>query len=355
MGATLNNPAQRIGKSIAGAMLKSVISREVLNLIGDTKKHSKNTGDTIIFRRWLNKNATAASPNQFFADGTGDRGAAYAAEHLSQEGITPGAETLVEQDIPVSLSEYQVLFGYTKRVQDLHEDDVPSEMKTKVGQRLGLVREMVLFGVAKTCTNKFYSGTATSRAAVNDVVSLKLLQKVSRSLDNEHAEKVTSVIAASPNYDTTPVEPAYFVFIHPDLKPDFRALTGFVTVPHYGSYKAVSPYEFGTINDFRIIASPELVCVQDAGASATTNGVLYTTANTHCDVYQMIVAGADAWGSIALRGKDAIETYVLKPGQIDKNDPTGQRGYVGASCYYAAVLKNNLHMAVVEVAADDLA
>lgn len=352
MGATLANPAQRIGKSIAGAMLKSVISKEVLNLIGETKKHSKNTGDTIMFRRWLNKNATADSPNTFFADGTGDRGNAYAAEHMAQEGITPGAETLVPQDIPVVLSEYQVLFGYTKRVQDLYEDDVPAEMKSMVGKRLGLVREMVLFGTAKTCTNKYYTNGST-RAAVNTKIELADLQKASRGLDAQHAEKVTQILAASPNYDTTAVEAAYFVFIHPNLKADFRAMADFQPVAKYGSMKPVCAEEFGTVNDFRVIASPDLPCVQDAGGDPTTV-VLYTSDSDHADVYQVIVAGADAWGSVALRGKDAIETYILKPGQIDKNDPTGQRGYVGASCYYAAVLKNSLHMAVIECAASVL-
>jgi N4-gp56 family major capsid protein len=37
-----------------------------------------------------------------------------------------------------------------------------------------------------------------------------------------------------------------------------------------------------------------------------------------------------------------------------KDDPLGQRGYVGAQTYYACVRLNEFHMAVVECAASSL-
>jgi len=350
--STMLSPAQRIGK-LKGEILKHAIPREVLGMIGETKPMPKNVGDTVIFRRWLPINATVASPNTFFTDGTGDRGNALAQEFLSSEGVTPNAETLVPQDITVSLNEYSVLFGYTKRTADLYEDDVPGAMKMQTGERLSLVREMVRFGVIKTCTNKFYGGTGTSRATVNGKLSLKLLRKITKALDIQHTDKVTQILSPSPKYGTTGVEAGYFVFIHTDLKPDVRDLPGFVPTSKYGTMKTVSPYEFGSIEEFRIIASPELVSVQDSGAAVGALG-LESTSGTNIDTYQVVVAGRDAWGDVALRGVKALEVYDLKPGQIDKNDPTGQRGYVGASCYFASVLLNQLHMAVAEVGASEL-
>lgn len=349
---SMMTPAQRIGK-LKGEILTHAIPREVLGLIGDTKPMTKNSGDTIIYRRWLPVNATSASPNTFFADGTGDRANALAIQHLSSEGATPSAETLTPQDITVTLNEYTVLFGYTKRTADLYEDDVPAAMKMQTGERLSLVRELVRFGVIKSCTNKFYGGTGTTRATVNGKVTLKLLRKITKGLDVQHTDKVTEILSASPKYGTSGVEASFFVYIHTDLKPDFRDMAGFVPVAKYGTMKTVSPYEFGTIEEFRIIASPELVCVQDSGAAVGTTGLISTT-GTSIDVYQMVVAGRDAWGDIALRGTKAIDVHDLKPGQIDKNDPTGQRGYIGASCYFNAVLLNSLHMAVAEVGASVL-
>ena len=352
--STMLSPAQRIGK-LKGEILTHAIPREVLGLIGDTKPMPKNSGDTVIYRRWLPINATSASPNTFFADGAGDRAQALANQYLASEGVTPNAETLTPQDITVTLNEYTVLFGYTKRTADLYEDDVPGAMKMQTGERLALVRELVRFGVIKSCTNKFYGGTGTSRATVNGKLSLKLLRKITKALDIQHTDKVTEILSASPKYGTAGVEASFFVFIHTDLKPDVRDIAGFVPVAKYGTMKTVSPYEFGSVEEFRIIASPELVSVQDAATSVTaaTFGLSSTT-GTNPDVYQVVVAGRDAWGDVALRGTKSMDVHDLKPGQIDKNDPTGQRGYIGASCYYNAVLLNSLHMAVAEVGASVL-
>lgn len=346
------SPAQRIGK-LKGEILTHAIPREVLGIIGDTKPMPKNSGDTVVYRRWLPGGATVASPNTFFTDGTGDRTAAYANQHLSTEGVTPNAETLVPQDITVSLSEYTVLFGYTKRTADLYEDDVPGAMKLQTGERISLVRELVRFGVIKACTNKFYGGTGTTRATVNGKPTLKLLRKITKALDIQHTDKVTEILSPSPKYGSSAVEASFLVFIHTDLKPDFRDMAGFVPVAKYGTMKTISPYEFGTIEEFRIIASPELVSVQDSGAAVGVTG-LGSTTGVNVDVYQMVVAGRDAWGDVALRGVKALDVHDLKPGQKDKNDPTGARGYIGASCYFAAVLLNSLHMAVAEVGASVL-
>lgn len=344
-------PAQRIGK-LKGEILTHAIPREVLGLIGQTKPMPKNSGDTVVYRRWLPVNATAASPNTFFANGTGDRTNALVQQYLAAEGVTPNAETLVPQDIQVSLNEYTVLFGYTKRTADLYEDDVPGAMKLQTGERLALVRELVRFGVIKACTNKYYGGSGTTRATVNGKLTLKLLRKITKGLDLQHTDKITEILSPSPKYGTAGVEAAFFVFIHTDLKPDVRDIPGFVPVAKYGTMKTVSPYEFGTIEEFRIIASPELVSVQDAATSVTAaNFGLASTTGTNPDVYQVVVAGRDAWGDVALRGTKSIDVHDLKPGQIDKNDPTGQRGYIGASTYYAVVLLNQMQMAVAEVAA----
>ncbi len=354
---------QRVG-IIKGRILKHAMPKIVLGTIGVNDDFKANTGDTVKYRRFLSKGATAAQPNRFFQDdanggsqGTNDRANAYAIAQLTAEGVTSAAESIAVQDITATLVQYNVLYGYTDRTFDLYEDDIPKAMTELVGERVGLVHEMVLFGVLKGCTNKFYGGTGTSRATVNGVLSLIGLRKIARSLQANHAETISKMvqkIPASGLYGTSAVESCYPVFISTDLIPDVRDLAGFVPVAKYGSSSSAIAGEIGAVENFRFIASPELVAVQDGGAAvAGSVPPLLSTSGTYADVYQVIVGSADAWGHIGVNVKGSDIT-ALTTGQKDKADPQGQRGYVGAKFYYNAVILNNLQMAVYEVATNAL-
>jgi len=347
---------QRVG-IIKGRILKHAMPKIVLGTCGVNDDFKKNTGDTVKYRRFLPKGSSAAQPNRFFLDGAGDRGNAYAQQHLTAEGITSSAETVEVQDITATLSQYNVLYGYSDRTFDLYEDDIPQAMTKLTGERLGLVHEMVLFGVLKGCTNKFYGGTGTSRGTVNGTISLIGLRKIARSLAANHAESITKMtqrIPASGMYGTSAVEACFPVFISTDLHPDVRDLPGFVPVAKYGDPSRAVAGEFGSCEEFRFISSPELIAVQDAGAAvAGTVPPLLSTTGTNADVYQVIVGSEEAWGHIGVNVKGSDLT-AMTPGQKDKADPQGQRGYVGAKFYYNAVILNNLQMAVYEVGTNAL-
>ena len=165
---------------------------------------------------------------------------------------------------------------------------------------------------------------------------------------------MTKLIPATGLYGTSAVEVAYPVFISTDLIPDVRDLAGFIPVAKYSNSSAAVAGEIGSVENFRFIASPELVAVQDGGAAvAGSVPALLSTSGTYADTYQVIVGSADAWGHVGVNvgGKDIT---ALTPGQKDKADPQGQRGYVGAKFYYNAVVLNNLQMAVYEVATNAL-
>jgi len=347
---------QRVG-IIKGRILKHALPKIVLGTVGVNDDFKPNTGDTVKYRRFLNMNQTAAQPNRFFLDGAGDRGNAYASGHLTTEGVTSAPESVTVQDITATLNQYNVLYGYTDKTFDLYEDDIPKQMTTLTGERLGLIHEMVLFGVLKGCTNKFYGGTGISRGTVNGTISLVGLRKIARSMCNNHATTISKMvkrIPASGLYGTSAVEASFPVFISTDLHPDVRDLPGFVHVSKYGDPNRAVAGEFGTCEEFRFISSPELVSVQDSGAAvAGAVPPLLSTTGVNADTYQVIVGSADAWGHIGcnVRGNDIT---AMTPGQKDKADPQGQRGYCGAKFYYNAVILNDLQMAVYEVATNAL-
>lgn len=332
------SPAGRINK-LKGEILAHAVHAEVLGMTGMQRAIPKNNGKTVVYRRYLPYGAAITNFN------TINRPAAVAASHILTEGVTPSADTLVPQDITVTLNQYGCLYQLTDVVSDTYEDDVPMEMKKQCGERIGLVREMIRYGVVKACANVFYT-SGTSRATVGSKITLNALRRVSRNLQANHAKRITGILAPSPNIATQSVEAAYIVFVHSDAEADIRDLAGFVHISDYGTRKPVSPYEIGSCENFRFVTSPELAPYTNAGVAVGATGLLATGPNI--DVYPFIMCGEDAWGQVALRGSDAVDPTYIPPGTKDKSDPLGQRGYVGAKFYMQATLLNEGWMAVVE-------
>jgi N4-gp56 family major capsid protein len=247
----------------------------------------------------------------------------------------------------VQVQKYGALYGYTERQESLGEDDVPAWMEEQLGERLGLVRELVYIGAVQGGTNRFYSG-GTTRATVSQPVNLNLVNRVTRSLANSHAVFMRGVLAPSANYGTSSVQKAYLAFGHTDLQQDIEAIPGYTAVKDYGSMKPAHDMEIGAVGSVRFILSPDMPKVIDAGAAiaGTTN---LSTTGTLADVYQLFVMAKDAWGHTAFRGLDAFKYNHIPVSKADKSDPTGERGYVSATFYDAGVVTNHGWMAVCEV------
>lgn len=341
-----NTQPARIAK-LKGEILKKAIPMEVLGITGMQKQMPKNASDTVVMRRYL---PFGGVDNRFI---TGANVATYASAQITTEGVTPAADTLTAVDITATLQQYHVLYSVTDKTVDLYEDDIPAEMKTQTGERVGLIREMVRYGELKGCTNVYFGGTGTSKATVNGTLSLNLIRKITRNLRANHAKMITNVLAPSPNIATQPVEAGYLVFCHTDLEPAIRDLTGFKHVVEYGTRKPVHEMEIGSVEGFRFILSPELAADINAGAVVGATG-LFSTGGANIDTYPVIVAAEDAWGQVALRGQNALDVSYIAPGQKDKNDPLGQRGFIGAKFYHTAKILNNGFMALAWVGTPNL-
>lgn len=340
-----NTVTPRIGK-LKGQILKHAIPVEVLGITGTQHKMSKNMSDTVIFRRWLPYGGAATNAttiNQWDVDPNA---------HLTQEGVTPDAETIDAQDITVQLNQYSCLYMYTDKTAELYEDNVPDAMKKQTGQRMGLLREMIRYGALKGCTNKFYAG-GSGRGTVSETVSLPLLRKITRSLQGNRGKMITEILAPSPNFNTSAVEASYLVFCHTDAENDIREIPGFVECAKYGSRKVMHEMELGAVDRYRFIVSPELASIPDAGAAVGSTG-LVSSGGSNIDVYPMIVVAEDAWGDVALRGRSSFNVTHIPHSQKDKNDPHGQRGYIGSIFWSASFMQNDGWAAVAEIGVSDL-
>ena len=329
-----------------GQILAHAVPVEVLGRTGRQIPMPKNNSDTYVARRWLPYGAAATNgntQNQFFQNGTGDRGNVVVQAHQVQEGVTPAPDSIVPYDITVVLQQYGCLYGFTDKTYDLYEDDIPKAMIEQVGERVTFVNEMIIYGALRACTNAYYGGAGTSVGTVAGALTLGMVRKIAKNLQANHGRPVNKVLKAGPNYGTDAVAEGYTVYCHTDLEPDIRDLPNFVPAESYASGTPM-PNEIGKCERFRFITTPDLPSIQDAGAAVGATG-LSSTSGTDVDVYPFIVTAQDAWGQVAVRGIDALDPTFLPPGEKSKSDPMGQRGYAGTVWWKAVMIENQGWMA----------
>lgn len=342
---TYSSPAGRINQ-LKGEIVAHSVPVEVLGITGMQREIPRNKGKTVIYRRYRPFGALATS------ESTKNRWVVDPLTNILSEGVTPTSDTLVPDNITVTLNQYGCLYQVTDQVYDTYEDDVPAEMKKQCGERVGLIRELVRYGVVKAIGNVFYPGGVSSRATVANKISLGVLQKASRNLQANHAKRITGILAPSQFIGTKPIEASYLVFCHTDCESDLRALSGWKNVAEYGSRKVAHEQEIGSVENFRFITSPELAPYPNAGVAVGATGLVATSTNV--DVYPFIICGEDAWGQVALRGADSLEPVWIPPGERSKSDPLAQRGFIGAKFYFNCTALNEGWIAVIEAGVTNL-
>lgn len=306
-------------------MLKHAKPVMVLEKLGLTKPMPKNKTDTIKFRR----------PRIFSAATT-----------PLTEGVTPTETQFSYEDVSATLRQYGQVVVVTDKIEDLHEDPVLNDAAVQAGENIGRTIEALNYGVIRAGTQVYYAN-GTQRSDVNTPITLSKQRAVLRSLKSLKAQKITRSLSPSSDYGTRAVEAAFVAVAHTDVESDIRNLPGFKVVAEYGTRSPVSEYEIGSVEDVRYILSPDLNPFLDAGGA---KGTMVSTSGTSADVYPVVYFGQDAWGMVALRGQGAVSPTIIPVGQKTKDDPLGQRGYVGWKTWHAALILNQAWMARLEVA-----
>lgn len=303
---------QRTAAWAANEMLSHAEPVVVLGKFGQSKPLPKNKADNVKFRRPI-PFPVATTP--------------------LTEGVTPTARAMAYEDVPATIQQYGDVVQITDKVNDLAEDPVLKDASMLCGEQAGETLEVITWGVIRGGTNVIY-GNGAGRTAVNTAVSLNKLRAATRFLMAQRAKRLTKMLSGSTSFNTKPIEAAYVAFGHTDMEADVRNLAGFTPVAEYGSRQPLCPEEVGSVESIRIILSPVLAPFTDAG-STTLNGM--KTSGTKVDVYPMVVIGQEAFGLVPLKGAGAITPSVINPDVKTKDDPLGQRGYVGWKTYFTCV------------------
>ena len=322
--------SQRTTVHAAKEMLSHAMPVMVLDKLGQSKPMPKNKSSTVKHRR----------PKVFDA-----------ATSPLVEGVTPESTAFGYEDVEATLAQYGQVVTVTDVIEDTHEDPVLNDASQQCGENIGRTMEALTYGVLKAGTNVFY-GNGTTRGGVNTAISLNKQRAVTRALKAQKAMKITKILAPSPNYETRAIEASFVAVAHTDIEPDIRNMTGFTPVAEYGNRQPICAEEIGSVEDVRYILSPDLEPFQAAG-SGTLNGMIADD-DTNVDVYPVLFFGKEAYGTVPLRGYGAVEPSIIPANTKTKDDPLGQRGYVGWKSYFTAVILNQLWMARLEVGATDL-
>lgn len=328
--STSSGISQRTNVYAERQMLKHAGPTTVLDKFGLTRRMPKNKSETIKFRRPV-----------VFTEVTTPL----------VEGVTPNTTAFSYEDVSVSLKQYGMVVGITDVIEDTHEDPVLNDATVQAGENIGRTIEALCYGVLKAGTNVFYAN-GSSRSDVNTAITLNKQRAVTRSLKAQKAMKITRMLAASPGYETRAIEAAYVAVAHTDVESDLRGLAGFVPVAEYGQRQPICEEEIGSVEDVRYVLSADLDPILASG-SGTLNGMVSAGA-ANVDVYPILYFGKEAYGSVALRGQGAVSPTIIPVGQKTKDDPLGQRGYVGWKTWFACVRLNENWMARLEVGVTDL-
>ena len=265
------------------------------------------------------------------------------------EGVTPSPNQLQYEDVSTMISQYGGWVSFSDVILDTHEDPNLQKISMGLGEQAASTKEALIWEELVGGTAVLYSGAATSRLTVEDVVQPGDLIAAQRFLKANRAKHITRVLKASQNIATEPVAPAFVAFAHSNLEPDFRSLSEFVVREKYSNMQLLSDYEIGKFQDIRVILSPQLTPFWGAGGNPT--GVL-SRDGVAADVYPIVIVGQDAFGVVPLRGMDSASINIQNP-KATYEDPLAQRGFASWKMWYVAVRLNEEWMVRVEVAASE--
>ena len=317
----------RVGIIAITQFLKHAEHPIVFNKLGQIERVPKNKGQNIKWRRWVPFDPITTPLT---------------------EGVTPSSQKLAVVDVSATLGQYGNWSEITDVIQDTHEDPILQGMMQIHGQQASESFETLTYLTLRAGTNVVYAN-GSARNAVNTKVSLGKVRSAVRTLNKNKCRKKSTILAPSVNYKTQAIEAAYVAVCHTDLEPDIRDLPGFVPVSQYGSRQTICPQEFGSVENVRFITTTIASPFADAGG-LDGDAVLSTT-GTNADVYPVLIFGEDAYGTVALKGKDSAEILVRNPGKPENGNELGQRGSVGWKGWHVAARLNEAWLVRLEVAA----
>jgi len=288
------------------ALLERAIPAFVHNRFAQVRDIPSNSGTNVIkFRRYGSLTATTTA--------------------LS-EGITPSGSQLSVTDVSATVLQYGDYVTLTDKVLMETYDPILTETSEILGEQAGDSLDQLCRNVQVASASAQYASTATTVATVDSAMKLDRaeVKEAVRTLKNNNAKPVTSMINPSTGYNTTPINRAFIGIVHPYSTYDLDDATGWIPVEKYPNKADVMPDEVGSLAGVRFIESSN---------AYSTAGTLVTT------VYGTLIFGQNAYAQTRISG-EALKNIVKPLGSAGTADPLDQRSTSGWKATYVAKVLN---------------
>lgn len=241
------------------------------------------------------------------------------------EGVRPSGQALSTTEVTGQMYTYGDYISISDDVDLTVEDPVLSEVAKLLGEWAGESLDEVYRDVLVAGSSVLRAGSVAGRSDITAKVSVADLRIIKRTLLGRNVKHWRK----QPTYGSTkvaslPIAPSFYCITHPMVINDLEQLTGWVPIQNYPDGGASAMYgEVGALPavDMRFISSTKAKYWADSGGTAVTNTLSYTTANTACDVYSILIFGQDAYGITPLQGH-ALKNIIHAFGHGD--DPLEQ-------------------------------
>jgi len=268
--------------------------------------------------------------------------------------VTPDFDQLESEVISTTIRQYGRYVPVTDLMELLGQDPYISIITERQAQQAAEVIDLLCYKTFRNPANTIYAGGAaiTSRAAVNGVVSTADLDRAIRHLEGLDAEKLTEMLAATPDVSTQPLRPSYVAICHPILRYDLEALNGFVPVEQYANSSQAMDFEIGSYKGVRFLVTTQAVAFDrdgdnSLGAGAAGTSLVEDASGSYAEVYPIVIFAKDAVGTATIGGMDSIVPKVVRP-TPSGTDPLGQRGTVGYTFMHGQLILNEDWIITIE-------
>lgn len=265
-------------------------------------------------------------------------------------------------DVTATVRKFGNFIYLSEEVDLVNFNGQAAKLSELMGMNAGQSLNRLQRDVMEDNSTAIFSGTGTTATSVaGSTITLSDMAVGQNALNRQDAMKFMSQTEGAVQIGTSPIRMSYWGICHVDTEEDIRALTGFNSVETYAGQTETAPGEFGHAGGIRWIATTEATIDADSGATITGTATLAgrTTSNVSYDVYNSLIYGIDAVGSVGFGFNHVKSIYkvgdklpgvqiISKPrGSAGSADPLDDVSSLGWKTWHAAVILNGNWIRVV--------